>query len=107
MKKRIFIFDGTDGAADMMEIILNHYIEVAFPIGGSDCAAASREALQSIVDKIKQADEVEISRRQRPMLKGAVKWYHSQYLQSEYAALDDVMYNRLLSQFEKTQNKTR
>jgi len=39
----------------MMVTILNHYADVAFPLGGSDCAAASREALQSIAAKILQA----------------------------------------------------
>jgi len=48
MKKRTFIFDGSEGAAEMMVAILNHFTSIAYPIGGSDCAAASREALQAI-----------------------------------------------------------
>ena len=102
MKKRIFHFDGSEGAAEMMVTILNHYADVAFPLGGSDCAAASREALQSIAAKILQAQaeglEAEISRRQRPMLKSAVTWF---YTESEYASPSEVMYDCLLSQFQK------
>ena len=101
-KKRIFFFDGSNGAAEMLVAILNHYANVAFPIGGSDCAAASREALQAVAHNISQANsegvEAEISRRQRPMLKSAVTWF---YTQSEYAEPNDVMYNRILSQFQK------
>lgn len=98
MKKRIFIFDGSEGVAEMMVLILKHYADVAFPLGGSDCAASSREALQQIANKIIQSEQVEISRRQRPLLKSAVKWF---FTDSEYAAPDDLMYNRLLSQFQR------
>ena len=97
-KKRIFHFDGSDGAAEMMVTILNHYANVAFPLGGSDCAAASREALQAIADNIAQNELAEINRRQRPMLKSAVKWF---YTESEYASPNEVMYDRLLSQLQK------
>ena len=92
-RKRFFLFDGADGAAEKLVSILNHYANVAFPIGGSDCAAASREALQTIANNINRAEQlsemVEINRRQRPMLKSAVKWF---YTQSEYAAPEDEMY---------------
>jgi len=102
MKKRTFKFDGADGAAEMMVAILNHYANVAFPLGGSDCAAASREALQSIAANMQQAQseglEAEINRRQRPMLKSAVTWF---YTESEYASPNEVMYDRLISQFQK------
>ena len=103
MKKRIFVFDGSEGGAEMMVLILNHYAEVAFPLGGSDCAAASREAIQGIAYNIMHAEsegcDAEINRRQRPMLKSAVKWF---FTQSEYAAPEDLMYNRLLSQFDRS-----
>lgn len=93
MKKRVFKFDGSEGAAEMMALILKHYADVAFPLGGSDCAAASREALQTITNKIMQSEVVEISRRQRPMLKSAVKWF---YTESEYANPNEVMFDRLI-----------
>ncbi len=98
MKKRTFIFDGSDRANEMLSLILKHYADIAFPLGGSDCAAASREALQSIASKIMLSEQSELSRRQRPILKSAVKWF---YTESEYAAPEDVMYNRLLSQFQR------
>ncbi len=93
VRKRTFKFDGSDGAAEMIAVILKHYADVAFPLGGSDCAAASREALQSIAQNIMQSNQetkpAEISRRQRPMLRSAVKWF---YTQSEYAAPNDPLY---------------
>ncbi len=98
MKKRTFNFDGSEGAAEMMVAILNHYANVAYPIGGSDCAAASREALQVIANNIAQNEQAEISRRQRPILKSAVKWF---YTESEYASPNEVMYDRLISQFQR------
>ena len=106
MKKRVFHFDGSEGKAEMMIAILNHYANVAYPMGGSDCAAASREALQIIASTIIQAqgagELAELSRRQRPVLKAAVKWF---YTDSVYACKEgeamDPMFDRLLSQFEK------
>lgn len=100
MKKRTFIFDGSGGAAQAMNAVLNHYANVAYPPGGSDCAATSRQAIMEIVDKISQDEMCEISRRQRPMLKAAVKWF---YTESEYADMpgNDSIYQRLLSQLEK------
>ncbi len=98
MKKRIFHFDGSEGASEMMVAILSHYANVAFPLGGSDCAAASREALQAIANNIAENELAEISCRQRPILKSAVKWF---YTESEYASPNEVMYDQLLSQFQK------
>ena len=92
-KTDFFLFDGANGTAEMLITILNHYANVAYPIGGSECAAASREALQTIANNIHEAEQLskmaEISRRQCPMLKSAVKWF---YTQSEYAAPEDEMY---------------
>lgn len=100
-KKRTFYFDGSDGMAGMMVAILNHYANVAYPIGGSDCAAASREALQSIATKIMTAqsegEEAEISRRQRPVLKSAVTWF---YTESEYASPNEAMYDELIDKLQ-------
>ncbi len=98
MKKRTFIFDGSEGAAEMMGAILNHFTNIAYPIGGSDCAAASREALLAVANSIAKNELAEISRRQRPLLKSAVTWF---YTESEYASPNEVMYDRLLSQFQR------
>ena len=89
MRKRTFFFDGSDGAAEMLGLILNHYADIAFPKGGSECAAASREAVLSIVAALQQAEFVELSRRQRPMLRSAVKWF---YNDSEYSSPSDPMF---------------
>ncbi len=97
-KKRIFHFDGSEGKAKMMLEILNHYANAAYPVGGSNCAAASREALWAIAINIARNEQAEINCRQRPMLKAAVKWF---YTESEYASPNAVMYDRLLSQFQK------
>ncbi len=102
MKKRTFYFDGTAGAGEMLIAIIEHYASVAFPVGGSDCAAASNEALQGIVIKIRQAQsegrDAEISRRQRPLLKAAVKWFYSE---SEYASPNELMYKVLTDKLTK------
>ena len=82
----------------MMVEILNHYANVAYPVGGSNCAMASREALRAIAINIVRNEQAEINRRQRPMLKSAVKWF---YTQSEYASPNEVMYDQLLSQLQK------
>ena len=97
-KKRIFHFDGSEGAAKMMVEVLNHYANAAYPVGGSNCAMASREALWAIAINIERNEQAEINRRQRPMLKSAVKWF---YTQSEYASPNEVMYDQLLSQLQK------
>jgi len=94
VKKRIFHFDGSEGAAKMMLGILNHYANAAYPIGGSNCAMASREALWAIAINISRNELAEISCRQRPMLKSAVKWF---YTESEYASPNDEMYDVLIS----------
>ena len=97
MRKRTFFFDGSDGAAEMLGLILNHYADIAFPKGGSECAAASREAVLSIITTLQQSEEVELSRRPRPMLKSAVKWF---YNDSEYASPNDPMYLDLISRLD-------
>jgi len=98
MKKRIFSFDGSDGATEMLVLILKHYADIAYPLGGSDCAAASREAIHGITNKLIQSDEAEINRRQRPLLKSAVKWF---YTESEYASPEDPMYDNLLEKLSE------
>ncbi len=57
MRKRTFFFDGSDGAAEMLGLILNHYADIAFPKGGSECAAASREAVLSIITTLQQSEK--------------------------------------------------
>jgi len=52
MKKRTFIFDGSDGAAEGLATILQYYALAAYPEGGSDCAASSRQAIKEIIRTI-------------------------------------------------------
>lgn len=99
MKKRTFIFNGADGAAAALIIVLKHYADIAYPRGGSDCAATARQALIDITDKISNDQICEISRRQRPILKAAVKWF---YTESEYADIKDENFHQLLSQFQRS-----
>ena len=102
MKKRTFSFDGSQGKTEMMFSLLNHYANVAYPVGGSDCAAASREALQQIAQHIVKAEacgeSAELNRRQRPMLKSAVTWF---YTDSDYVAPNDPLFQQLLVQFQR------
>ena len=78
MKKRTFTFDSANGAGEALAKVLQHYVETAYPKGGSDCAAASREALIILVNKIEADEYCEISTRQRPILNAAVKWYFNE-----------------------------
>ena len=75
MKKRTFIFDTSEGAGESLSKVLSHYALAAYPQGGSDCAAASREALLNLVNRIQADDFCEINTRQRPILNVAVRWY--------------------------------
>lgn len=97
MRKRTFLFDGSEGASEMLVLILNHYADIAFPQGGSACAAASREAIHDIVAHLHQSKDVELGRRQRPMLRSAVKWF---YTESEYASPNDTLYVQLVDKLQ-------
>ena len=81
----------------MLVLILKHYADVAYPLGGSDCADASREAIQNIANKVMQFEDVELSRRQRPLLKSAVKWF---YTESSYANSNVAMYYKLINKLQ-------
>ena len=100
--RRTFEFNSSHGAGEIMAKVLEAYANTAYPLGGSDCAAASREALQSIAEKLVSSDHVDnetgngananvdsstdnssdnyvdINTRQRPMLKSALKWFYSE-----------------------------
>lgn len=78
MKKRTFILDTSEGAGEALTKVLQQYALAAYPQGGADCAAASREAILTIVNNIQSSDFCEISTRQRPILNAAVKWYYQE-----------------------------
>ncbi len=102
MKKRTFIFDTSEGAGGGLSKVLLHYMDAAYPKGGSDCAAASREALLTLVNKIEADENCEISTRQRPILNAAVKWYfkesgiepENESTQSEFELLSHLLFNK-------------
>ena len=101
MKKRTFIFDGSQGASEALVEVLKYYALAAYPDGGSDCAATSRQALQDIVTNIESAEVCEISTRQRPVLKAAVKWF---YQESGLVQQTDEMlkeFDRLIALLQK------
>jgi len=102
MKKRTFKFDSSSGAGDILSNVLQHYASVAFPMGGSDCAATSRQALLELSAKLvgenNEADTVEISTRQRPILKSALTWFYEETVlkNNDDEVLDKVMYDHIL-----------
>ena len=101
MKKRTFIFDTSEGAGEALSKVLLQYTETAYPKGGSDCAAASREALLSIVNKIEGDEYCEISTRQRPILNAAVKWYYQESCEKVGNEIDSAEFELLLSLLQK------
>ncbi len=106
MKKRTFIFDGSEGSAEALAKVLHYYALAAYPDGGSDCAATSRQALQDIVSNIQSSEFCEISTRQRPILKAAVNWFYQESGLAEQPDTDETdkasqTFDRLISLLEK------
>lgn len=58
---------------------IQSYALAAYPPGGSECAQVARETLMNTATLIEtgclEGKFVEISSRQRPLLKAAVNWY--------------------------------
>lgn len=79
-----------------MSKILFTYADAAYPKGGSPCSMATREALETMASQIQSAPCIDISTRQRPMLKSAVKWYYEEVGESQ-----DPMQGILLHAFAK------
>lgn len=64
--------------AALLAEALSAYAEAAYPRGGSECAQAARETLLDSAAAIARdagAEGATISRRQRGLLKTAVRWY--------------------------------
>lgn len=99
MKKRTFLFDCSLGAGEKLIEILNHYADAAYPVGGSDCAAASRQGLFDIADLIREAIDndgvAHIGRRQKPVLKAAVKWFYSEVEKTD-DQIKEILFEQLL-----------
>jgi hypothetical protein len=78
MKKRTFFIDcaAENEQCQMLYKLLTLFIDTAFPPNGSECAQATRASLLVLSAYIKASDGVcEISTRQRPLLKTAIRWY--------------------------------
>ncbi|MGV6859113.1 MAG: hypothetical protein ACWA5X_09075 [bacterium] len=103
MAKRTFEFDTTDGQGDALVEVIEHYVEAAYPPGGSQCAAATREAFMTLKEALKknslEGPPVYISTRQRPMLKSAVKWFYTESNQTH-----EPLFARLMAALEKKAN---
>ncbi|MGD2119485.1 MAG: hypothetical protein PVG66_14075 [Chromatiales bacterium] len=69
-------FNQTESAAIARAIAA--YAQAAYPPGGTECSQVAHETL---LDTARQIDnhtgELEIRRRQLPMLKAAINWYFS------------------------------
>jgi len=60
--------------------VLQHYAYAAYPVGGSECAQASREAVLTLANNFTTCQTIlELRPRQRPMLKSAIQWYYTDY----------------------------
>lgn len=60
--------------------VLQHYAYAAYPVGGSECAQASREAVLTLANNFATCQtKLELRPRQRPLLKSAIQWYYTDY----------------------------
>jgi len=97
MKKRTLAFSCSDKSCQYLATIIKHYAYAAFPIGGSECAQATRESLVDMASRLDSTLEtkIAINRRQVPMLKSAIKWYFAEVKQ------DEVLKEHLLQQLQR------
>lgn len=78
MKKRTFSIDCSTKKelCQVLHHLLTQFIDTAFPPNGSECAQATRSSLHELSLQIMESDgHCEISTRQRPLLKTAIRWY--------------------------------
>lgn len=99
MKNRSFALRCDAQQASTLAQAIQTYAHAAYPSGGSECAQVSRDALVTAANNIATHAATEqgaaISKRQRAMLKAAVKWYFS-----EDGINDSVTGARLLKLFQ-------
>jgi hypothetical protein len=66
-------------ARRLLAEVLTHFTAAAYPPGGSECAQVARETLQTTAQRLAACDApAEISLRQRPLLKQAIRWYFAE-----------------------------
>jgi hypothetical protein len=78
LKSRTLLIRCDPGQAVLLAEALSAYVDAAYPRGGSECAQAAREALLDSASAIARdagAEGAAISRRQRGLLRTAVRWY--------------------------------
>lgn len=94
MRKRFVHFKATRDAYETLAEVLRSYAHTAYPPGGSECAANSRQLL---LDYATHADNgnLSLTSRQFPMIKAAINWYFSE-IEKDLARRD-----QLLTCFEK------
>ena len=92
MRKRQLHFNCTDHACEKLAEVLSTYAHAAFPIGGSECAQATRESLLDMANRMGNCIEntFAINARQRPMLKSAINWYFTE-VESDNELRDDLL----------------
>lgn len=85
MKHKMLTIECQDNLREDLVTAITHYAYAAYPPGGSECAQASREALETLAQSIKPqtADPVEtspfqIKTRQRSTIKAAINWYFTE-----------------------------
>lgn len=97
MKHKMLTIKCQNNLCEALANAITQYAHAAYPPGGSECAQASREALETIAHTIKTADindaSFQIKARQRSTLKAAINWYFGE------AQPDADMQQKLLSLF--------
>lgn len=93
-KKRTLAIDTTRGQGEALQKVITTYAHAAYPVGGSDCAAATRQALLDVAGQLLDSEKVEISARQRPMLKSAVNWYFTE-VEKGNSEIQEMLINQL------------
>jgi len=85
MKHKMLTIECQDNLREDLATAITHYAYAAYPPGGSECAQASREALETLAQCIKpqtsnpaETSSFQIKIRQRSMLKAAVNWYFTE-----------------------------
>ncbi|CAA6827717.1 MAG: Unknown protein [uncultured Thiotrichaceae bacterium] len=94
-KKRTLGIDTTNGQGEALKKVITTYAHAAYPVGGSDCAAATRQALLDVADKLLTSEMVDISARQRPMLKSAVSWYFTE-VEKSHSDMQEMLLTQLV-----------
>jgi tRNA threonylcarbamoyladenosine modification (KEOPS) complex Pcc1 subunit len=85
MKHKMLTINCQNNLCEDLAMAITHYAYAAYPPGGSECAQASREALETLAQTIKSQNSehvertsIQIKARQRSTLKAAINWYFTE-----------------------------